>query len=141
VAASTIGGMGDVFIGSDAVARGRLTRHELQRWYRPMYPNVHTRRGEPLSVRDRTVGAWLWSDRQGIVSGVAASALHGASWVDADVAIELISNRTRPPTGIITRNETLADDEITKVAGPRHNTRAPHSTSDDIWNVEKRSPG
>jgi hypothetical protein len=115
--------MGDVFIGSDAVARGRLTRHELQRWYRPMYPNVHTRRGEPLSVRDRTVGAWLWSDRQGIVSGVAASALHGASWVDADVAIELISNRTRPPTGIITRNETLADDEITKVAGIPVTTR------------------
>jgi hypothetical protein len=115
--------MGEIFIGSDAIARGAVTRHELQRWYRPMYPNVHAQRGQPLSLRDRTVGAWLWSDRQGIVSGVAASALHGAYWVDDDVAIELILNRTRPPKGIITRNETLADDEITRVAGIPVTTR------------------
>jgi hypothetical protein len=116
--------MGEIFIGSEALARGIVTRHELQRWYRPIYPNVHASKGRELTLRDRTVGAWLWSKRGAIVSGVAASALHGASWVDVDVAIELIWNCTRPPRGVIARNETLADDEITKVAGIPVTTRA-----------------
>lgn len=32
--------MGDVFIGSEAITAGRLTRHELQRWYQPMFRGV-----------------------------------------------------------------------------------------------------
>lgn len=36
--------MGDVFIGSEAITAGRLTRHELQRWYQPMF-RVCTSRG------------------------------------------------------------------------------------------------
>jgi hypothetical protein len=105
--------MGEMFIGSEAVAEGRVTRHELQKWYRPMYPNVHAEAGRPLTIRDRTIGAWLWSKRSGIVTGIAASALHGAQWVDDDVAIELIWNCTRPPPGIVVRHERIADDEIT----------------------------
>jgi hypothetical protein len=107
--------MGEVFVGSEAVACGQVTRHELQRWYRPMYPNVHAPSGRPLSIRDRTVGAWLWSKRGGIVTGVAASALHGAHWIDDDVDVELIWNCTRPPKGVVVRHERIADDEITCV--------------------------
>ncbi|MBV8967131.1 MAG: hypothetical protein JO191_13260, partial [Mycobacteriaceae bacterium] len=44
-------------------------------------------------------------------------ALHGADWVDADAPIELISPSARPQRGLVVRNETLADDEITRVAG------------------------
>lgn len=105
--------MGEIFIGSEAVANGVVSRHELARWYRPVYPNVHTPKGQELTLPDRTVGAWLWTKREGIVTGVAASALHGAEWVDADVPIELIFNCTRPPSGIVTRNERIADDEFT----------------------------
>jgi hypothetical protein len=103
--------MGEIFVGSEAVANGVVTRHELARWYRPIYPNVHTPRGQSLTLRDRTVGAWLWSKREGIVTGAAASALHGADWVDADIPIELILNCARPPGGIVTRHERIADDE------------------------------
>ena len=51
--------MGEVFIGSEAVAEGRLTRHELQRWYRPsiagyMCPNGWSRRCET----ERLVPGW-----------------------------------------------------------------------------------
>ncbi|MGW4100730.1 hypothetical protein [Mycobacterium sp. NPDC004974] len=109
--------MGEVFVGTEAIANGVVTRYELQRWYRPIYPNVHTPRNHVPSLRDRTVGAWLWTHREGIVSGVAASALHGAEWVDDDVAIELIWDCTRPPRGIIVRHERIADDEMTCVAG------------------------
>ena len=109
--------MGEIFIGSEAVAAGVVTRHELQRWYRPIFPNVHVPRGSDPSLRDRTVGAWLWSKRNGVVTGVAASALHGAEWVDDDIAIELLWNNTRPPRGIIVRNERVSDDELTSIAG------------------------
>lgn len=73
-------------------------------------------RGEP-TLRDRTVGAWLWSGRRGVLAGVAASALHGSAWVDPDVPIELIWRNGRPPAGLIVRNETLAADEVMRVAG------------------------
>ncbi|WP_082961751.1 hypothetical protein [Mycobacterium sp. 852002-51152_SCH6134967] len=103
--------MGEIFIGSEAVANGIVTRHELARWYRPVYPDVHARRGRQLRVEDRTFAAWLWSNRGGIVTGVAASALHGAEWVD-DTAIELVYDCARPPKGIITRNERITGDEF-----------------------------
>jgi hypothetical protein len=109
--------VGEIFIGSEAVANGVVTRRELRRWYRPLYPNVHVPRGKEPSLRDRTVGAWLWSKRSGIVTGVAASALHGAEWVDDDVPVELLWNCTRPPRGVICRNERVSDDELTCVGG------------------------
>jgi hypothetical protein len=109
--------MAGVLIGSEAVARGVVTRHELQRWYEPIYPGVYAERAQPLSLRHRTEGAWLWSRRRAVVAGVAASALHGAQWVDADVHVELVWPNTRPPKGIVAREQLLADDEVTRVAG------------------------
>jgi hypothetical protein len=106
--------MSEVLIGREAIARGVVTRHELQRWYRPLFPGVHAAKGV-LTLRDRTMGAWLWSRRRAVIAGVAASALHGAQWVDDDQPVELIWNCTRPPRGILTRNEILAADEITEV--------------------------
>ncbi|MDH6196504.1 hypothetical protein M2272_003147 [Mycobacterium frederiksbergense] len=109
--------MGEIFIGAEAIADGVVTRHELQRWYRPLFRNVHIPRNHVPSLRDRTLGAWLWTHREGIVTGVAASALHGAEWVDDDVTIELLWDYIRSPRGIVVRHERIADDEITCVAG------------------------
>jgi hypothetical protein len=105
--------MQHVFIGSEALAGGVVTRHELRRWYRAIYQDVYLPKRRPVSLRDRTIGAWLWSRRRGIVAGAAASALHGAQWVDADTAVELVWRNGRPPRGICVRNETIADDEQT----------------------------
>lgn len=109
--------MGDIIIGSEALAQGLVTRHELQRWYRPIYPNVHAPRDRVLTIRDRTIGAWLWSRRQAVVTGVAASALHGAEWVDANSPVELIWDCTRPPKGVIARNERVGSDESSCLSG------------------------
>lgn len=109
--------MAGVLIGSEAVARGVVTRHELQRWYRPIFPGVYAEKRQQLSLRQRTEGAWLWSRRRAIVAGVAASALHGARWVDPDIPIELIWSNTRPPKGIIAREQLLAGDEVARVGG------------------------
>ncbi len=91
----------------------------------------------------QTVGAWLWSKRRGIVSGAAASAMHGAEWVEADTSIELVYNCTRPPGGIVARNERLEEDEITwagrlPVATP---ARVPPSTWVGIWPAPRLSRG
>ncbi|WP_409427557.1 hypothetical protein [Mycobacterium sp. SMC-11] len=106
-----------VFVGSEAIAAGFLTRHELQRWYRAVFRGIYLPKDTTPTLRDRTTAAWLASGRKGVIAGVAASALHGAEWVDADVDIELIAHNTRPQAGLIVRDETLADDENTKIAG------------------------
>lgn len=109
--------MDGVFIGSEETVAGRLTRHELRRWYRLLFRGVYLRKDTTPALRDRTTAAWLASRRHGVIAGLAASALHGAQWVDADVDIELIAQNTRAQPGLIVRDETLADDEVTKVAG------------------------
>ena len=115
--------MEHVFVGSEAIARGALTEHELRRWYRPLFRDVYMPKSGVPSLRCRTTGAWLRTQRRGVVAGVAASALHGASWVDDDHVVEMISTSMRPQHGLIVRNVTLADDEITWACNLRVTTR------------------
>jgi hypothetical protein len=110
-------GHGGGVVGSEALAAGKVTRHELQRWHRRIYPDVYLPRTCPVSLRERTVGAWLWSRRRAVVAGVAASALHGAPYVNDDVPIELVWRNGRPPAGLIVRNDTLAAGEVTRAVG------------------------
>jgi len=127
--------MGEVFIGTEAVASGVVTRHELARWYRPVFPNVWAPR-RSLTLDERAYAAWLWSKRCGVIAGVAASALHGAEWVADDVPIELIYNSAHPPRGIVARNERVAADEITTIRGLPVTTRA--RTAFDLGRYQRR---
>jgi hypothetical protein len=106
-----------VFIGTEAVARGDLTYRQLARSYQLIYPNVYAHKLRELSVRDRTIAAYLWSKRRGVIAGAAASELHGARWVDAQTDTEVVCPTTRPPKGLICRRDTLTPSEITRVAG------------------------
>ncbi len=107
--------MGDVFIGSEAIAAAALNDYQLRRWYRRIFRDVYLPKWDEPSLQDRALGAWLWSRRRAVIAGAAASALHGASWVDSDTAIELVSTNARPQRGLIVRNETLGPDEMTTV--------------------------
>jgi hypothetical protein len=115
--------MRKVFLGSEALDQGALTAHELRRRNQRIFRDVYVPKQHEVSLRDRIEGAWLRSGRQGVIAGLAASALHGAQWVDDDVPIELIWDNTRSPSGLVVRNETLNDDEITRVAGIPVTTR------------------
>jgi hypothetical protein len=77
----------------------------------------------------------LWSDKAAVIAGSSAAALLGAKWVDAAAPAELITDRTRPPALIITRNETLLSGETVSVAGVR--VTSPARTAYDIG----RRPG
>jgi hypothetical protein len=101
-----------VFIGGEALASGRLTRYELTADHRRVLPRVYAPKRVQLSLDDRIAAAWLWSDRRGVLTGMAASALHGAEWVDANVPIEMNLAHNKSPAGVITRRDTLLDTEI-----------------------------
>ncbi|HEX7825461.1 MAG TPA: hypothetical protein VF477_11205 [Mycobacterium sp.] len=109
--------MNEVFVGSEALRAGVLTRSRLRWNYTPIYPDVYVPNGVAPSLRRQTVGAWLWSRRRGIVAGRAAAALHGALWVHPSTPIELISSATRPPAGIVARDELISDDELMLIDG------------------------
>ncbi|WP_099250659.1 endonuclease domain-containing protein [Mycobacterium sp. shizuoka-1] len=105
-----------VFVGSEALAQGRVNRYQLANFHQRVFPDVYVPCGE-LTLRERTVAAWLWSGRQAIVTGCAAAALHGARWVDPDTPIELNFANNRSPHGIVTRRETLLASELTHHGG------------------------
>lgn len=109
--------MEDVFIGSEALADGVLTRGQLRWNYRAIYPDVYVPAQATPSLLQRAVGAWLWSRRRGVVAGLAAAALHGARWIEADADVELIWQNGRPPSGIVVRNNRIRPDEIIELAG------------------------
>lgn len=106
-----------VFIGSAAVAAGELTRHQLRAQCRRIFPDVYASGSGELSIRDRAVAAILWSRGRAVVTGLAASAVHGAKWVDASAPIELNYPNNKAPAGIISRTETLLDDEVHRIPG------------------------
>jgi hypothetical protein len=111
--------MNEVFVGSEVLRRGVLTRSRLRWNYTSLYPDVYVPNDVAPSLRQHTVGAWLWSGRRAIVAGRAAAALHGALWVHTGTPIELILTpaRTRPPRGILARDELISDDELVLIDG------------------------
>jgi hypothetical protein len=114
----------DVFKGSEAVRLGRFSPHQLRTGFRAIYPDVYLAECVTPSLRTRSRAAWLWSDRRGVVAGLAAAALHGSDWIDDDEPIELIWRNQHAPVGVITRNQRVEPDEITRVAGLPVTTRA-----------------
>lgn len=128
--------MVETFLGREALGDG-LKRHELRRWYRPMFRGVYIPKRATPSLRDRTVGAWLTSDRKGVIAGVAASALHGAEWVDDNEPVEILVDERRRQSGLIIRMDRLADDEVTTVADLPVTTTA--RTAFDLGRYQKRS--
>jgi hypothetical protein len=128
--------MVEVFLGREALGDG-LRRHDLRSWYRPIFRGVYIPKASTPSLHDRTVGAWLASDRAGVIAGVAASALHGAAWVDDSHPIEILVDERRRQPGLVVRMDRVADDEITTVDDLPVTT--PARTAFDTGRYQKRS--
>lgn len=106
-----------VFRAGEALAAGEVTRHGLAAHHRRLLPGVWTPRGQAPSLQDRIAAAWLWSERQGIACGLAASAMHGARWVADDIPIEVNIARHKSPPGVVVGRDTLLPGEVTTVGG------------------------
>lgn len=111
--------MCEPFIGSEAVAAGRLTRTQLATRHHRLFPDVYVPREADVDAELRAKAAWLWSGRRGVVGGFAAAALHGSKWADAARVVELIHDNRRTPAGIQTHQVRIDSDEIKVVAGVR----------------------
>ncbi|MGB3485804.1 MAG: type IV toxin-antitoxin system AbiEi family antitoxin [Mycobacterium sp.] len=108
--------MTEIFLGREALGDG-MRRHELRRWYRPVFRGVYSPKNAVLTLRERIWAAWLTTDRRGVIAGLAASAWHGAEWVDDVANIEVLVHDRRRQRGLIVRDDRLGDDEIMVVDG------------------------
>jgi hypothetical protein len=126
-------GMGELrqpFIGSEALASGALTRYELRTYYRAIMSNVYLDKRVQPSFRHRTIAAYLWSGREAVVAGLAASALHRSKWIDDDSLVELIWRNARVPAGVVARADSVLDEEIQRLNGLA--VTSPQRTAFDI---------
>lgn len=116
--------MGDPFIGSEAVASGRLSPYALRSRFVAIYPDVYRPTDAEITAITRGQAAWLWSRRQGVIAGQSAATLHGAKWVDARRPAEILWQNRRPPTGIHAWSDGFATDEVELIGGMRVTTPA-----------------
>jgi len=101
------------FIGTEAVGSGLLGKHHLRtRKYLAVFPGIYLSASAPTSFGDRVTAAWLWSRRQGVVSGLSASRLYGARWLSDALPVELAWANARTPPGIRTSAMILHPGEI-----------------------------
>jgi hypothetical protein len=125
----------EAFLASEALAARALTRHALATDHRRLFPDVHAPRRAELSLDERIAAAWLWSKRRGVVSGLAASALHGARWVDPAVPIELNHPHNKTPVGVVARRDALLTHEIVDING-----MAVTSVARTAFDIARRGP-
>jgi hypothetical protein len=121
------------FMGSEALAGGALSRHQLRTRYRAVFPNIYLSKDVQPSLELRIAAAWLWSNRRATIAGAAAAALHGAKWIPDAVPVELIHNNSRAPRGVLTRRDALIDGETQTLEGrPHWVVTTPERTAFDI---------
>lgn len=122
--------MDQPFIGSEALASGAITRHQLRTRYRRVLPNVYLPVNVEPSLEQRILGAWLWSGRRATIVGAAAARLLGAEWIPDEVPVELAHSSSRSPRGVLTRRDTLLEGETQTVGG--YLVTTPERTAFDI---------
>ena len=122
--------MGEPFIGSEAIRSGGLTPYRLRSRCVAIHPGVYVPAGTDLTAATRARAAWLWSRRRGVVAGDSAAAVHGAKWVSPRAPAQLLYDHRRPPTGIQTWSDRVADDEIQLIGGVP--TTTPARTAFDL---------
>jgi hypothetical protein len=116
--------MEEAFVGSEAVASGRLSAYALRSRCVRVYPDIYLPAGAEVTAATRAHAAWLWSRRRGVLAGQSAAALHGAKWVNSVKPAELIYDNRHRPVGIRTWADQLAQDEVEVIRGMRVTTPA-----------------
>ncbi len=105
------------FIGSEAVASGRLTPYALRSKYAAIHRDVYLAIDAEVTAITRAAAAWLWTRRRGVIAGQSAAAMHGAKWVDANAPAQLIFDNRHPPRSVNTWADCYDDDEVQLIDG------------------------
>jgi very-short-patch-repair endonuclease len=104
------------FLGSEAIAAGKVRKHELRSRYRAMLPGVYLPRGVVPTFRERVLAAHIWARRDAVFAGLTAARMFGAKWVDDDLPIEMFKH-ARPPDGVRCYSVQVPSDELCRIAG------------------------
>ncbi|OLP01444.1 hypothetical protein BVU76_15515 [Mycolicibacterium porcinum] len=104
--------MGDIIVGSEAMAAGAVTRQMLRSKYVMLHKNVYAPMDLKLTARHRATAAWLWSRRCATLSGYSAAAVLGSKWLPDQAPAELARIRHPSPPGILIHTGAIADDEL-----------------------------
>jgi hypothetical protein len=118
------------FLGQEALARGELSTRELRTHVQRVYRNVYIPQSAVLTAADRARAAWLWCGGEAALVGLSAAAIHGAKWIDANLAAEICRPDRRHPPGIKVRTFRLPPDDVCWVDDMRLTT--PERTAFDI---------
>jgi len=116
--------VGEIIMGTEALASGVVTRHGLRTKYRKLHQNVYIPSKFECTARDRAVAAWLWSDRRATLAGHSAAAALGSRWLPDHEPAELARTHRSSAPGIIIHTGPIADDELTVIAGMSCTTAA-----------------
>ena len=111
------------FLGTEALARGAVTKRTLISRHDRIYRGVYQPKGVELTPARRAVAAWLWSGRQATVAGLSAAALYGAGWIDQRLPAELYRRNGKPVDGILIHRDALLADETRLIRGISATTR------------------
>ncbi|HEX6968661.1 MAG TPA: hypothetical protein VF174_07630 [Micromonosporaceae bacterium] len=126
---------GRVFRGSQAIARGLLTKNELRSSaWRSLFRDIYIDAQVPVSHRVRCTAAARWLiPEHAAIAGRAAAALYGATEVALDDPIDIIvprGTRFGPVAGLRVHTSRMAPDDVTKRDGIAVTT--PHRTCWDL---------
>jgi hypothetical protein len=109
--------MREPFIGSEALAAGQLSRHQLRTRYFALHQDIYVPNNVVITAAVRAKACWLRSRRRGILAGFSASALHGAKWIDPARSAAIIDTNRRPTPGIEVFADRIEDDEVWLIDG------------------------
>jgi hypothetical protein len=101
------------FIGSDAVAAGLITVHELRNpRFQQVYRDVYVEDRRKLDLRARSEAAHLLVPPDGALGGYSAAELLGAECSPPNAAAELIAPRgdVRKRRGLKVRQDALSEE-------------------------------
>jgi very-short-patch-repair endonuclease len=119
-ACARVCGVEGPFIGSDAVADGLITVHELRNpRFQKIYRDVYVEDRRRLDLRARSEAAHLFVPPDGALGGHSAAELLGAECSPPNAAAELIAPRgdVRKRRGLKVRQDALSEEEVCLV-GP-----------------------
>jgi hypothetical protein len=111
--------MAEPFIGSEALAAGKLSRYQLRTRYYPLHQGIYVANNLAITASIRAKACWLRSRRRGILAGFSASSLQGAKWIDPARPAAIIDKggNRRPTPGVEVFADSIEDDEICVIDG------------------------
>lgn len=130
------------FLGSEAVAAGRVTPYQLRTIYRRLFPGVYVDAAVPVEPRILVRAALVWAPTGSIVGGLGAALLHRERWYSPDSVgreIDIYAVGTpRSASGVRIRRlvRELPPDHVVSVGGMQV-TSVPRTAVDVArWEVD-----